>query len=116
MKKIRNLTGQPLTVYVENQAVATLPSQGRVFVRANYEYDYHVDVEGYPIPVLTTGAAEEVDGLPDQEDDILLVVTGLVCGLYPERGDLLAPARVVKEKGKIVGCRAFMSQADEVIE
>lgn len=112
MPRIRNLTGQPLTVYVEDRAVATLPSEGRVFVKANYEYVYHVDVEGFPIPVLNTGAAEEVDGLPPAEDDTLLVVTGLVCGLFPERTDLLAPARVVKERGKVAGCRAFMTQQE----
>lgn len=116
--KIRNMTGQDLTVYVENDKITTIPSEGKVWVTADYEYVGHVEVEDdIPIPVLAAAASkDDTNGVPPFEEGTFLIVSGLVASLLPGRGDLISPAKVVRAKtadGRrvSVGCRAFITQS-----
>jgi hypothetical protein len=109
--RIRNLTGEPLSLYVEGEVVAVLPSEGRVWINANYEWVDYLDAGGYPLPVVRT-TTPSISGLPEPRDDTFLVVTGLVAAALPERSDLLSPARIVREGTKSIGCRAFLTQTD----
>ena len=110
MVRIRNLTGQPLALYVEEKEVIVLPSEGRVWLNANYEWVDYVEVDGYPIPVVRA-TQPTLRGLPEPEEGTLFVVTGLVAAAHPERNDLLSPARIVREGTQSIGCRAFLTQA-----
>jgi hypothetical protein len=107
--RLVNLTGQPLTLYVEDDPLTTLPTEGKVWIKTSYSLDEHVDVEGVPIPVLIP-AEDDVVGLPMPQDDTYYIVTGLVAALMPDRDDLLSPAKVVRSGpgGKPLGCRALL--------
>ena len=62
--------------------------------------------EGIPLARLTYG---EVTGLPDQQDAVLLVVSGLVRAALPARTDLASPGELVRDAaGQPVGCRGLV--------
>ncbi len=111
MTTIRNLTTNDITIYVETEAIATYPAEGKVWLNANYAYVDHLDVDGIPVPVLEV-SEPTVSGLPPQQDGVYLIVSGLIAGMYPERGDLLSPARVTRKSNGTVECRAFLTHSD----
>lgn len=51
----------------------------------------------------------EVEGLPPQEEGVLIIVSNIVISaMKGERGDLIAPDDVVRDDGgKIIGCKSF---------
>lgn len=60
---------------------------------------------GVPVNVVSFG---EVTGLPDQEEDVYLVVSMLVAQLLPDRVDLLFPDELVRDAdGSIIGFRSL---------
>lgn len=51
----------------------------------------------------------EVTGLPDQENDCLLIVSNIVRLAAPERKDLITPHDFVRNAvGDIIGCKKFI--------
>ena len=49
-----------------------------------------------------------VVGLPEEQDGVLYIVSGLVRAALPDRKDLASPAKLVRnDKGEIVGCEAL---------
>lgn len=62
-------------------------------------------LNGIPLFSKTFG---EVVGLPDPQEGILFIVSGLVKAACPNRADLLVPTKLVRdEKGNIIGCQGF---------
>ena len=48
-----------------------------------------------------------VTGLPEREDDTIIIVSRMVAAALPHRPDLMCPARLVRdEQGRITGCQA----------
>jgi hypothetical protein len=49
-----------------------------------------------------------VQGLPERAAGVFLLVPRAVAQAYPDRDDLLAPYRLVRDsRGTVVGCAAF---------
>ena len=49
-----------------------------------------------------------VQGLPEREDDTIIIVSRMVCAAMPGRPDLMCPARLTRdEQGRVVGCGAL---------
>ncbi len=66
-----------------------------------------IEVEGKTIP-LTTTRMGEVEGLPPEEEDTILIVSRIVAEACPNRHDLLIPNESVRdEKGRIVGVKSL---------
>jgi hypothetical protein len=50
----------------------------------------------------------EVVGLPEPQQDTMLIVSMMVKAAAPHRSDLLVPTKLVRdEKGNIIGCQGF---------
>ena len=50
----------------------------------------------------------EVEGLPEQSDDIVYIVSGMVLSAVQHRADVFAPGELVRdESGRVTGCRGL---------
>ncbi len=59
------------------------------------------------IPLVRTCYGEVV-GLPDEQDGVMYIVSGLVRAALPDRKDLASPAKLIRnDKGEIIGCGAL---------
>jgi hypothetical protein len=55
----------------------------------------------------------EVNNLPDQKEDTLLIVSALVRNKHPERTDLISPNGLIRnEKQHVIGCTGFDTNLD----
>ena len=62
-------------------------------------------VDGIPVSRTTYG---EATGLPEFEEGVFYVVSGLVKSALPHREDLLVPSEMVRDdKGRILGCKSL---------
>jgi hypothetical protein len=62
-------------------------------------------VDGIPITSTVFG---EVQDMPEQQQDVYLIVSRMVLSALPNRSDLLVPNELVRDsKGMIVGCRSL---------
>ena len=104
--RLVNLTGHPLTLKAGNR-IHRFPSQGRARIDAEYVVDDNLDVDFVgKIPVLVTENGETVS-LPPPERGVVYVVSGLVAGKV-RRPDVLSPARLHREEGKVLYAMALM--------
>ena len=59
------------------------------------------------IPMYRTSFGETVN-LPDEVDDVILIVSGMVLDANRNRYDLVAPGELVRDdKGNPIGCKGF---------
>lgn len=59
------------------------------------------------IPIYTTTFGA-VTGLPPQKQDVMYIVSLLVCQALPNRSDLVSPGELIRdESGQPIGCRGF---------
>lgn len=85
------------------QPMVTYPSQGVARASASKE---QVDVVN-GIPVYSTSYGEP-EGLPEEKEGVLYIVSALTAQSAPERKDLLIIDGAVRDsEGRIVGCTAF---------
>ena len=62
---------------------------------------------GTKIP-LTTTAYGEVQGLPDQRDDTVLIVSSMVAARCKDRTDVFIPNESIRDaEGRIIGCKSL---------
>jgi hypothetical protein len=61
---------------------------------------------GMVLPVIQTRYGQ-VTGLPEPRPGTFYLVSGLVLDYAKDRVDLLVPARVLRSKGRVLGCQAF---------
>lgn len=93
--KLLDDDGQPMVVY---------PTSGcTVRLSCRTVYVGKTD-DGVPLTKTIYG---EPLGLPNEVDGVFYIVSQLVKTACPERGDLLVPAQVVRENGRILGCRSL---------
>jgi len=103
---IRNFTPHQINLLLPNGGVAELPPDGGPGARVTEVLKYVGDHDGFPIVVAEYGA---VVGLPDQEPEVLIIVSAMVRAALPHRIDLVSPADLVRDSaGRIIGCRALM--------
>lgn len=100
---IRNLTPHSVTV-----AGITIEPSGIVArVSAATADAGSVDFNGTTIP-LTTTVYGEVQNLPAQRDDTLLIVSSLVAARCKGRTDVFIPNEPIRDaEGRIVGCKSL---------
>lgn len=101
--KIINLTPHSVTV-----AGITIKPSGVVARVSSETVDVgSLDFNGTKIP-LTTTAYGEVQGLPDQRDDTLLIVSSMVAARCKERTDVFIPNESIRDaEGRIIGCKSL---------
>lgn len=101
--KIINLTPHAVTV-----AGITIEPSGIVArVSATTADAGSVDFNGTSIP-LTTTVYGEVQGLPDQRDDTLLIVSSMVAARCKDRTDVFIPNEPIRDaEGRIIGCKSL---------
>lgn len=47
-------------------------------------------------------------GLPDPEEGVILIVSGIMCTALPDRTDLVHPVGLVRDKtGAVIGCQGL---------
>lgn len=98
--QIRNFT--PHVVNVIN--FGNFESEGVIRVQENL---VPIRPNGDPIPFVFREFGEVI-GLPDQEENVYLIVSTIVQRALPFRNDLVCPADLVRdEKGNIIGCKSL---------
>lgn len=125
MPELINLTPHPIRIYSDNTPdqiddlndglIDTLPPSGTVARLAEIDLGQHrvLDVETYthgvasiPVEWVEYG---QVHGLPEQRDDVFLIVPLLIAlgvNVKGDRPDLLVPYQQVRNaEGTVVGCR-----------
>jgi len=97
--KIMNLTPHEITV-----GSRVIPASGQV---ARVKVSLAPAGKFDEVP-LVRGSYGQIVDLPDQQDDILLIVSALVRTACPDRHDLASPADLVRDQnGKIIGANAM---------
>lgn len=104
-----NLTGHPLRL--GNQAHnLRFRSSGRISLDTQYAETERVTVESedgtITVPLLKLLSGDD-DALPEPQEGVLYVVSGLVAGRV-KRPDIVAPARLHRESGRVLYARALL--------
>lgn len=102
---VENWTGHPVTVFLRGRKKITLYPVGEIRVPIEEEVIGEVTVAGcnVPLKLLKRGQAE----LPEQRENVYLLVSQITRTENPERKDLLSPADMIVRGGNTIACRAF---------
>ena len=100
MKILINLT--PHAIHETTTGRTFVPS-GNV-ARVSVSYEEAGTLDGIPLFKATYGS---IEGLPDESQDTIYIVSGLVASAV-KRADVVSPGDLVRdEAGKPVGCKGF---------
>lgn len=95
-----NLTPHEITCALTGR---TFPASGSI-ARVSSTSTPAGEIDGIPCFVATYG---EVTGLPEAQDGVFYLVSGMVFDASPRR-DLIAPGELVRDdKGQPIGCKGF---------
>ncbi len=103
--KMVNLTPHEITVYdaAGESVLQVIPSSGTA--RAAQTREPLDDINGIPVSKTGYGA---VEGLPDQRDGVVYIVSVLTAQAAPDRNDLYIVDKLVRDDtGRILGCKAL---------
>lgn len=107
--KVVNLTPHDVNVMdEEGNTLMVFPSEGiaRLLTQTVHHEPFVLD-DGTKIPTSSTEFGE-VQGLPEPADGVVYIVSSLIAGYYPLRGDLYIPNESVRDdKGRIIGCKSL---------
>ena len=110
-----NLTPHPLNVRTLDGGTITIAPDERGAARVVYDRlpPEQVRIDGYEISVAVAGAPREIIGLPEPEEDVILIVAKAVADAAPRsRGDLMSPGRLIRDEGgNVVGCDGLTRRA-----
>jgi hypothetical protein len=101
IKNIKNMTPHEIVVYLDEGNIK-IPSEG--VVRVAETRKLLKEVEGIKIYSKTFGTSDE---LPPRTEGQYIIVSVPVAQAHPERKDLIIPDDLVRNEGKIVGCKSF---------
>ena len=106
--KYVNLTPHPIVLHAEHgfgqTEITTFPPSGQVARAA----ERRVDVGGLGYARVERVEYGRVEGLPAVQPNVYLIVSGLVLAAAPDRPDLLAPGRQIRDDaGNIIGCKGW---------
>lgn len=102
-----NLTPHEITV-VRDGVTRTLPASGHVARVTTTYRDLQRSVLGAPVKTTTHGA---VEGLPDAQEGVTFVVSGLVRAALTGRPDVVSPGALLRdEAGRVIGCAEFIGE------
>lgn len=100
-----NLTPHPLTLFRLDGSTVTVSPSGTV-ARVSQTSDQVGTVNGV---ALVRSQFGEVIDLPAPQDGVIYIVSALVRGAVPDRGDLASPGDLVRnDQGAVVGCRSLI--------
>jgi hypothetical protein len=85
----------------------SIPSSGKVRLDSKYKTVEHIRVSDDVLIPLLELANGDTTPLPEVKADTLYVVSGIVAGRV-RRPDILAPARLTRENGKVTYARALL--------
>jgi len=99
--KFVNLTPHAINEKISGQTFAPSGSVARVATGKEYRGDF----EGIPTYRTTYG---KVVGLPQPQDGVVYIVSGMVLAAISGRNDVFAPGELVRdENGNPIGCEGF---------
>jgi len=102
-----NLTPHEITV-VRDGVTRTLPASGHVARVTTTYRDLQRSVLGAPVKTTTH---EAVEGLPDAQEGVTFVVSGLVRAALTGRPDVVSPGALLRdEAGRVIGCAEFIGE------
>lgn len=106
--KILNCTPHDINILGDNGSTITSIKPSGTIVRANQENKRvgYLNINGVAIP--ESAVTFNDNGLPDECDDTLLIVSKLTADAFPWRQDLLLVNESVRdEDGKVIGCKSL---------
>ena len=70
-------------------------------------------MNGHEIAISVAGSPREIVGLPEPEEDVILIVAKAVADASPAgRGDLMSPGRLLRDaEGRVIGCDGLTRRA-----
>lgn len=111
----RNLTPHPLNVRALDGSTVTITPDSRGVARVVYDRlpPEQIKIDGHEVAVAVAGSPREIIGLPEPEEDVVLIVAKAVADAAPAwRGDLMSPGRLIRdEDGTVIGCDGLTRRA-----
>lgn len=103
--KIINCTPHAISFVADNgDIIRTIPASG-ILPRVATSYTVAATIDGIPDEITVYG---DVEGLPAEEPETILVVSALVANACKNRKDLRIPGRQVRdEAGHVIGCKSL---------
>lgn len=111
----RNLTPHALYVKALDGAYITIAPDERGAARVVYDRlpPEQTNIAGHEVQISVAGSPREIVGLPEPEEDVILIVAKAVSDAAPaSRGDLMSPGRLLRdEDGTVTGCDGLTRRA-----
>lgn len=114
---VRYINLTPHALYVkalDGEYITILPdAEGPARVIYDHLPPEQVTIGGSEVAVAVAGPVREIVGLPEPEEDVILIVAKAVSDAAPAgRGDLMSPGRLLRdEDGNVVGCDGLTRRA-----
>ena len=110
-----NLTPHALYIKAVDGEYVTIAPDERGAARVVYDRlpPEQVRIDGHEVTVAVAGAPREIVGLPEPEEDVILIVAKAVADAAPAgRGDLMSPGKLIRdEDGTVIGCDGLTRRA-----
>lgn len=111
----RNLTPHALQVKSLDGATVVILPDSRGAARVVYDRlpPEQTNIAGHEVQISVAGSPREIVGLPEPEEDVILIVAKAVADAAPaHRGDLMSPGRLLRdEDGTVIGCDGLTRRA-----
>lgn len=111
----RNLTPHALSVKALDGSTVVIPPDERGAARVVYDRlpPEQTNIAGHGVQISVAGSPREIVGLPEPEEDVILIVAKAVSDAAPAgRGDLMSPGRLLRdEDGTVIGCDGLTRRA-----
>ena len=111
----RNLTPHALSVKALDGAAVVIPPDERGAARVVYDRlpPEQTNIAGHEVQISVAGSPREIVGLPEPEEDVILIVAKAVADVAPAgRGDLMSPGRLLRDDdGSVIGCDGLTRRA-----
>lgn len=111
----RNLTPHALSVKALDGATVVIPPDERGAARVVFDRlpPEQTNIAGHAVQISVAGSPREIVGLPEPEEDVVLIVAKAVIDAAPaSRGDLMSPGRLLRDAdGKVIGCDGLTRRA-----
>lgn len=102
--KIRNFTPHPIVILNnKNEVIEKFQSEG--IIRLNSEI---IKIRKEGDIQITKTIFGNPEGLPEEKEGILLIVSQMIKSALPNRNDLVVPAELVRnDEGYVIGCKSL---------
>ena len=111
----RNLTPHTLNVRALDGTVIAIAPDSRGVARVVHDRlpPEQTTIANHEVAITVAGSPREIIGLPEPEEDVVLIVAKAVSDAAPAgRGDLMSPGRLLRdEDGTVIGCDGLTRRA-----